>query len=328
MVQNLLMGIGAGAASTMLLLAAVYGPPSAIVLVIFAGLPLLIAAIGWSHRAALAGIAVMAILLGMTLQSFLATGTVVLTIGVPAWWLGYLTLLARPGAAAGSLEWYPSGNLVVWCALLAAATVVLAIPFYGTDEASVQAAMRSAFERAMRMRSGTPADQQVVIPGVSDPGPFIELLVIIAPLVSAAIGTAVNLLNLWLAGVVTRVSGRLNRPWPDIPSMRFPAYAFAIAAVSLALSFVSGILGMVAGIVATAMLVAYAVLGLAVFHAVTRGMKNRGFIVGVFYVGLFLLSARQGWPIMIVTLIGFADALFNLRARLAAWRGLPPPAHT
>jgi hypothetical protein len=327
MVQNLLMGIGAGAASAMLLLAAVYGPSSAIVLVIFAGLPLLIAAIGWSHRAALAGIAVMALLLGLTLQSFLATGTIVLTIGAPAWWLGYLVMLARPNATGG-LEWYPSGNLVVWCALLAAATVALAIPFYGTDEASVQAAMRSAFERAMRLRAGTPADEQVVIPGVSDPGPFIELLVIIAPLVSAAIGTVVNLLNLWLAGVITRVSGRLNRPWPELPSMRFPPYAFAIAAVSLALSFVSGILGIFAGIVATAMLVAYAVLGLAVFHAVTRDMKNRGFILGVFYVGLFLLSARQGWPIMIVTLIGFADALFNLRARLAAWRGLPPPAHT
>lgn len=328
MVSNLLMGIGAGAASAMLLLAAVYGPSSAIVLVIFAGLPLLIAAIGWSHRAALIGVAVMALLLGLVLQSLLATVTIVLTIGLPAWWLGYLALLARPSDSGNGLEWYPSGNLVVWCALLSAATVVLAIPFYGTDEASVQAAMRSAFERAMRLRAGTPEDQPVVIPGVSEPGPFIELLVIIAPLVSAAIGTAINLFNLWLAGVVTRVSGRLNRPWPDLPSMRFPGYAFAIAAVSLALSFVSGILGLAAGIVATAMLVAYAVLGLAVFHAITRTMKNRGFILGVFYVGLFMLSARQGWPIMIVTLIGFADALFNLRARFAAWRGLPPPART
>jgi len=42
------MGIGAGAASTMLLLAAAYGPSGAILLVIFAGLPILIAAIGGS----------------------------------------------------------------------------------------------------------------------------------------------------------------------------------------------------------------------------------------------------------------------------------------
>jgi hypothetical protein len=141
---------------------------------------------------------------------------------------------------------------------------------------------------------------------------------------SAMVGTIINLLNLWLAGVVTRVSGRLNRPWPDIPSMRFPAYAFAIAAVTLALSFVSGIVGIFAGIFATAILVAYAVLGLAVLHGITRGMRTRSVILTFAYAALFL----QGWPILIASLLGLADAAFDLRARLAAWRGLPPPAHT
>lgn len=324
MVQNILMGIGAGAASTMLLLAAAYGPSGAIVLVIFAGLPILIAAIGWSHRAALIGIAFMTIALGVTLQSLLATATIVATIGVPAWWLGYLVLLARPHEASGGLEWYPSGNLVVWCALLAAATVALAIPFYGTDEASVQAAMRASFERVLRLRAGTPADQPIVIPGVKEPGPFIDFLIALAPMMSAMVGTVVNLLNLWLAGVITRISGRLNLPWPDLPSMRFPAYAFAIAAVTLALSFLSGIVGIFAGIFATAMLVAYAVLGLAVLHGMTRGLRIRFGILTFAYAALFL----QGWPILIASLLGLADAAFDLRARLAAWRGLPPPAHT
>jgi hypothetical protein len=36
---------------------------------------------------------------------------------------------------------------------------------------------------------------------------------------------------------------------------------------------------------------------------------------------------RQGWPIMMLSLIGLADAAFNLRARFTAWRG-QPPAHT
>lgn len=324
MVQNVLIGIGSGAASAMLLLAAAYGPSFAILLMIFAGLPILIAAIGWSHRAALVGVAVMAVVLAFTLQSITATIAIVLTIGAPAWWLGYLALLGRPHETSGGLEWFPSGNLVVWCALLAAATVALAIPFYGLDEESVQSALRSAFERAMRLRTGAPADQPVTIPGMSNAGPFIELLVALAPLMSAAVGTAVNLLNLWLAGVITRVSGRLNRPWPDIPSMRFPAYAFAIAAVTLALSFVSGIVGIFAGIFASAMLVAYAALGLAVLHGLTRGLRVRPAILISTYAVLLL----QGWPILIASLLGLADAAFNLRARLAAWRGLPPPAHT
>ena len=68
-------------------------------------------------------------------------------------------------------------------------------------------------------------------------------------------------------------------------------------------------------------------LGLAVMHAVTHGMKNRSFILSSFYFALLLLSMRQGWPIMVLSLIGLADAAFNLRARLKALRG-PPPAHT
>jgi hypothetical protein len=337
MVQNVLMGIGAGAASAMLLASAL-GRSSAVPLVIFTGLPLLIAAIGWSHRAALLGVAVMCAILAIMFQNIPVTLTVAtaLTFGLPAWWLGYLALLARPNEATGGIDWYPVGNLVVWCALLSAATIAFTIPFIGFDEASVQATMRATFEQVFRLRSGTPADQPLTIPDVSDPAALIERLVVTFLPVATVIGAMVNLFNLWLAGIVTRVSGRLHRPWPNITAMRFPTYALVIGAVSLALWFIPGadIVGLIAGIFATATLFGYAVLGLAVMHTVTRGMKNRGLILGIFYAGLAMLCFRglvsfgQGWPVVIVILIGLADALFNLRARLAAWRGLPPPAHT
>src|ERR1035438_5291786 len=54
----------------------------------------------------------------------LPTGVVVdatLGVGLPAWWLGYLALLARPASAIDpKLEWYPVGKLVLWAALLSA----------------------------------------------------------------------------------------------------------------------------------------------------------------------------------------------------------------
>ena len=46
MVQNILIGIGAGAASALLSVASVFGPPSAVLLVIFAGLGQVLLVIG------------------------------------------------------------------------------------------------------------------------------------------------------------------------------------------------------------------------------------------------------------------------------------------
>ena len=40
------------------------------------------------------------------------------------------------------------------------------------------------------------------------------------------------LLNLWLAGRITRMSGRLIRPWPDLAAMTISALdALALAAL-------------------------------------------------------------------------------------------------
>jgi hypothetical protein len=324
MVQNILIGIGAGAASALLSVASVFGPPSAVLLVIFAGLPIMIAAIGWSHRSALLAIAVAGAVM-LALFNFKVAIAMMLTVGVPAWWLGYLALLAR-SEPDGRLEWYPVGGLVFWAALLGGATVALALPFYGLDQETLQKSLRTVIERAVRLRSDTGLDGPLVLPGVSDPAATIDFFVFIAPFMSAMASTMVNFLNLWLAGLVVRISGRLKRPWPDIPAMAFPRYAFAVAAIALAASFVPDIVGIFAGIFATVTLIAYGTLGLAVLHAVTRGMKNRSFILSSFYFALLLLSMRQGWPIMLLSLIGLADAAFNLRARLAALRG-PPPAH-
>ncbi len=99
---------------------------------------------------------------------------------------------------------------------------------------------------------------------------------------------------------------------------------FAAVAVALAGSFLSGLVGIFAGIFATVLLLAFAVLGLAVLHAVTRGARSRTVILGSAYTALVLL----GWPILIASLLGLADAAFDLRTRIAAWRGLPPPTRT
>jgi hypothetical protein len=61
---------------------------------------------------------------------------------------------------------------------------------------------------------------------------------------------------------------------------------------------------------------AFALLGLAVLHVVTRHMNGRGFILG----GMYGAIAVLGWPVLAAALLGIADAAFDLRARA----GRPP----
>jgi hypothetical protein len=323
MVQFVLIGIAAGAASALLALSGIVGPSASVLLFIFAGLPIMIVAIGWSHWSAL--IAIATATFGLTaVVSWKIALPFAVTLGLPAWWLGYLTLLARSVGPNQELEWYPVSGLVIWAALLASAAVVLAIPFYGWDQESLHTALRAGMERSIRMRSGLPQGAPLEIPGVSDPHRVIDVLAWLAPYLSAAVGTVINLANLWLAATIVRISSRLRRPWPDIPAMRLHPYAAAFALFAFAASFLPGIIGTVTGIFATGMTVACAAFGLALVHATTRGMNARGFILGAVYAALFLFGSTFGWSILIAALVGIADAFFDFRNRLASRQKLPP----
>ena len=126
MMQIAIIGIGAGAAAALLFASVTSGSWLSIPLFYLAPLPIMIAGLGWSHWAALTAALAGALGLGAVF------GTVFLLAfpagaGVPAWWLGYLAMLARPvrgqqrhWPAMPPLEWYPPGRLVVWAAVLAA----------------------------------------------------------------------------------------------------------------------------------------------------------------------------------------------------------------
>src|SRR5256885_6225295 len=132
MIQIVLIALGAGAASALLFASIVSGSPLSFALANFAQLPILLAAIGWTHLAGL--LAVLIASLGLAVAT---TGSVaiafLLGIGLPAWWIGYLALLARPAAGAdrAAIEWYPIGRIVVWTAIAAALVVLLTMLRYG-----------------------------------------------------------------------------------------------------------------------------------------------------------------------------------------------------
>jgi predicted membrane protein DUF2232 len=326
MMHFAVIGIGSGAVAALLFASVTSGTLLSIPLFYLAPLPIMIAGLGWSHWvaliAALAGASALGIVFGAVfLLAFLAGA------GVPAWWLGYLAMLARPatatmsnGKGATTLEWYPPGRLVVWAAILAALVVLVAIPNFGTDAESFRAGLRGALSTILRAESGIPADAPLSMPGVSNTDRLIEFLVSAIPPAAAILATITNLLNLWLAARVVKFSRRLARPWPQLSAMTFPPSLIGGLALAIALSFVDGLLGVVAGILSASLLLAYGVLGFAVLHAITQGMNMRSFVLGLTYAAVFVL----GWPLLALCLLGLIDTAIGLRGRIARKRG--PPA--
>jgi len=310
MMQILLIGLGAGAASALLFASVASGSVFSILLFYLAPLPIMIAALGWSHWSGLFAAIVAATGLSFVFGPFFIIAFLI-GVGLPAWWLGYLALLARPASDnPETMEWYPAGRLVVWAAIVSALTVIAAIPSFGLDEETFRSGLRASFERVLKMQS--PADMPADIRNI-DPGKVVDLLATIIPLAAAVIATLTSTVNLWLAGRIVKVSGNLRRPWPDIPDMRFPAFAPALLAASIAVSFLPSLLGTVGSIIAASLLMAYAILGFAVLHALTRDAAARGFILAGSYVAVVLLF----WPILLMTLAGLADTAFDIRGRLA-----------
>ena len=134
MVHIFLIGLAAGAASAVLFASVASGSLISILLFYLAPLPILIAAVGWSQVAGLVAALIAASALAVVFGALFFIAFLI-GVGLPAWWLGYLALLARPGSAPGAegLEWYPVGGLVVWAAILGAFLVTIVILTFGFD---------------------------------------------------------------------------------------------------------------------------------------------------------------------------------------------------
>jgi hypothetical protein len=230
-------------------------------------------------------------------------------------------LLARPAASTGDVEWYPPGRLVVWAAILGALVIMAALPQFGGSEAAIQATLRSGFERMLRLQMHIPPGESLTVPGVSDPDRLIEILVAVLPPAAAVLTTMTQLLNLWLAARIVKISGRLKRPWPDLADMRFPAATPFVLAAAIAGSFLPDVVGIACTLVVATLLVAYAALGFAVLHGITRRLQSRSIVL----VGVYTAVAIFGWPILLVALLGLIDIALDLRTRIAAMRGPPAP---
>jgi Predicted membrane protein (DUF2232) len=313
MIALLLMAMAAGSASALMFASIVSGAPISLLLFYLAPLPLMVAGLGWGPLSATIGGIAAAVGLG-ALFGLPYCIAFALIIALPAWWLGHLALLGRPLATSSppandgaSLEWYPVGRILLWVAAFAAIMTAAALLSLGSDAPTITGTMRSALTSLMESAQITPTQRGI------------DALVKIAPTAAALVAMMTLTLNLWLAAKITATSGRLHRPWPELRNAALPPMTLATLCVAIAFCFTGGLLAMLAQIVATVLVVAYALIGFAVLHTLTLALKSRALWLSCTYTIVIVF----GWPMLAMTALGLADAVFGIRQRY--WRSRPPP---
>jgi hypothetical protein len=320
MIAIVLIAIAAGSASALMFASIISGALISLLLFYLAPLPLMVAALGWGPISATIGGISAATGLGAIFGLRYCIAFAV-TIALPAWWLGHLALLGRPvthsassgnGASpvAPALEWYPVGRILLWITGFAALTTMAALLTLGTDAATITGAMRGGLLRIIGARDAA---------STGETEQWIDALVTIAPVAAAIVAMMTLTLNLWLAARITATSGRLHRPWPDLKGAALPPMTLAALCLAVAFCFTGGLLAILAQIMTSALMMAYAFIGFAVLHTLTLASKSRALWLG----GTYAIVVVFGWPVLAIVVLGLADAVFGIRERYL--RGRPPP---
>ncbi len=317
------IALAAGAASALMFASIISGALISLVLYCLAPLPLMVAAIAWGPLyAAIGGIAA-ATCLGAAV-SFSYCIAFSIAVALPAWWLGHLALLGRPadnhapGAplqpadAAAAFQWYPIERILLWIAGVASLTTFAALLTLGSDAATITGTLHRALSRV-----ASAADSPIS----ADADQWIDALIKVAPAFAAIFATATLTVNLWLAAKIAATSGLLRRPWPDLRSVALPPLTVAALFAAIGFSFVGGLVAIIATIVTSVLLAAYALTGLAVLHTLSLTWSARPLWLGLIYALIF----TPIWPILFCALavLGLADLAFGLRQRF--WQRRPPP---
>lgn len=307
--------------SALVLAAAAKGSSAFVLFVLFflAPMPIIIVGLGWGWAAG--GVAAAAAALAMLgLSQPRAAALHFFAIGLPIATLAYFVMLNRVVGTGQqgqqpAVEWYPAGRILGISALMAGSIAALSLFSVAGDVDGLEKEVRKAVDRI--------ANGQIPFPGGAKNAPTAEDLDAFAKLMTRSFAAAVATfwmtlacLNLWLGGIVTNMSGRLARPWPDLSMIALPREMPLAFIAAVGLSFLQGYAGLIASGFAAAFFLAYMLVGLAIVHNLTRGMSTRGLVLFATYFGLLVFNPFSG---IIIAMIAIAEPFLPFQ------RGAAPP---
>lgn len=320
------IALGLGLVSAVVFISAVARPNAlGILLFIVTALPLFLAALGWGWRAGLVAGIVSSSAVGLVGGPIVAL-SFALTQAVPAFLLGYLALLQREtepsDGTSPAIEWYPPGGLLFWSVVVASVLTPLILLAQGDGE--WKAKLKSAFETQIKTTL-PPVDGAPAL----DPKQISDLADVFVQLLPAGLAVSILitlLLNLWLAGRITLASGQLDRPWPRLDETAMPRGSSLLLLAALIVGGIEGAPGVAGLAVSGALFIAFTLTGLAVIHFKTRGKPWRPFALAAIYAAalLVVLPGINVPVLLILTLLGVADSVFDFRGLRLGPPGPPP----
>lgn len=300
-----LLAIAAGVISAVVFASATTGAMLLrVVLFLLTPLSLYLAGLGLGVVAA-AIAAITATAAVMLIANPLTAEVYAVSTALPAVICTRLTLMSR--GSEDDREWYPIGRIVVTAALFAGLFAMLALILMGGNIDTLTKMLRGAVETFVKSElSQIPGAPEIDAKEIDE---ITRSTLATLPWALGLLGMATTLLNLWLAGRITLASGRLVRPWPDLAQFKMPAGATFVLMIAIGLTFTGGLTGLLAACIAAPFTLAFALVGLALVHVLTRGSPWRTFILTSLYSGAILIPHIG----LLLALAGLAETVFGYR---------------
>jgi hypothetical protein len=315
MLHRFVVAIGAGCAAALLFAVSAQSSLLAMTLAYLAPLPIMIATLGWGLDGGAIAAAISIAVLAVVAEPLSAL-VFAASFAIPAWALAAfsVTPLARylkklkPDAPVHA----PVGAIVSLAALLgmlaSAAVLTTVIVIYGGSAEGARHVAETITTLAGDAFEGAPGNLTA--------REFADAVVRYGPMAIAGWTLIMLCVNLYCAARSTQLSRNLPRPWPDLPtSLALPwpvgvaflaclgaAYALPAPAAQY---FSIGVGGLGA---------ALALQGLAVAHALSRGLKMRPLMLVALYACCVL---RAKYTLPVLAGLGIIDGFLKLRSRAA-----------
>ncbi len=288
-----------------LLYLSVVAMPGGVALASLTQTPLFLAGLALGFPAALTASAVAAT--AVTAAAGMIGGfAFALVNAVPVLVLVQRALLSRR-ASDGGVEWYPPGLLVTWLSGLAAMALALLLLLLASGEGGILGSVERQVDAILPLFG---PNREAVRPLFESIAPIIPGMVIAAwMMVTMANGAA--------GQAIAVKAGRALRPAPQMAETELPNWLAVALAVAAGLALLGpGMIGTLGANATVVLTVPFLMLGLAVVHAATRGLRSRGLLLG----GLYVVSAILTWPVIAIIALGLIEQGFGLKRRFVAPR--------